>query len=158
MLSHGAILFDLTSHVKNVKDIPLLAVFWTFIGLEYLGVIASAFAVINGITGVLTNRETASFHTRKGIFLLDYILSLTFSLGSFGMLCGSLLAASIYIYIAMLIGTTPYVYELMAFFNIPILPVISLIALKGCVMATYFILFILSISAAVSNRRNRPTE
>ena len=126
-------------------------------GLEYFGVITSAFAVVNGISGILTGKESVSFQTRKSFFLLDYILSLTFSLASFGMLCGSLLATTIYIYVAVLIGTTPYVYELMAFFNIPILPVITLMVLKGFVMANYFILVVISVSAAISNRRNKPT-
>lgn len=141
--------------VPDTGSVPVLAIYFTFVGLEILGILVCIAIIINGSVGLVTFQEDLPLETRKGIFLVDYIFSIITTLLTLGMLCGSALALVVYVVIVTFVNTTPGIETLMAFFGISILPVISLIVIKGAIMFVYLMIFVISIVAAVSNRRHK---
>ncbi|OQV17626.1 hypothetical protein BV898_08250 [Hypsibius exemplaris] len=139
-----------------IFEVLVFVFYFTFLGLEFFGLIAAIFGIMHGFCGMMTSKADCSFQTRQTIFLVDFTVSVLFAFMSFGMLCGTAAAFSIYLFVAAMVGTTPYVLELMALFGIPVVPFLTLIALKGFATVVYIILFSVAVAAAVSNRRNRP--
>ncbi|XP_055328413.1 uncharacterized protein LOC129581404 [Paramacrobiotus metropolitanus] len=140
-------------------EVIVLIIYFTFIGLEILGILACIAIILSNIVGIMTYKEDFPLDTRKNIFTVDYVMLIITILIEFGMLTGSLLATTVYILVFAFLGTIPFVEVIVQFFGISIIPFVAIIVMKAVASLLYLIIFIISIISAIVNRRhNHRTE